>query len=183
MLELKYESLFQQLSLPFNMMKIDTEERKSKSQIKRDMQALRDLGKSLIELTEGNLRKLSLSDRVYEAVIAAKGFKREALRRQIQHIGVLLRDEDDAVLQRELEELAKPHRAEVQVLHQVERWRDALIAGDANLLEELAALFQDINRQYLRQLIRNARKENEANKPPKSARLLFRYLSDLQAEN
>ncbi|MBL1431854.1 MAG: DUF615 domain-containing protein, partial [Gammaproteobacteria bacterium] len=30
------------------------------------------------------------------------------------------------------------------------------------------------------QLIRNAKKEQESNKPPKSARLLFKYLSDCQ---
>ncbi len=165
------------------MIETETEERKSKSQIKREMQALRDLGKDLIELSEGNLRKLSLSDRVYGAVIAAKGFKREALRRQIQHIGVLLRDEDDAVLHQELEALAKPHRAEVQALHQVERWRNQLIAGNDPLLEELVGRFLNIDRQHIRQLIRNARKEKEGNKPPKSARLLFRYLSDLQAED
>jgi len=165
------------------MTDIDTEEQKSKSQIKRELQALRDLGKDLIELPEAHLRKLSLSDRVHDAVIAAKGFKREALRRQIQHIGVLLRDEDAEVICRELEGLAKPHREEVQAFHQVEQWRDALIAGDGNLLEELITRFQEIDRQYLRQLIRNAKKEREANKPPKSARLLFRYLSDLQSED
>jgi len=164
------------------MIEIDTEEKKSKSQVKRELQALRDLGKELIEISEANLSKLSLSDRVYDAVIAAKGFKREALRRQIQHIGVILRDEDAEVIQRELEGLAKPHRAEVRAFHQIEQWRDALIAGDGQLLEELIVQFQDIDRQYLRQLVRNARKEKEANKPPKSARLLFQYLSGLQNE-
>ncbi len=161
-------------------METDTEERKSKSQVKREMQALRDLGRDLIELPEANLNKLLLSDRVHDAVIDAKGFKREALRRQVQHIGVLLRSEDIDVIRRELEGLSKPHREEVQAFHQVEQWRDALIAGDASLLEELITRFQEIDRQYLRHLIRNARKEREANKPPKSARLLFRYLSDLQ---
>jgi len=157
------------------------EEKKSKSQIKREMQALRDLGKDLIELPETTLKKLSLSDRVHDAVVAAKGFKREALRRQIQHIGVLLRDEDADLIQRERERLAKPHREEVQAFHQIEQWRDSLIAGDSNLLEELIARFQDVDRQYLRQLIRNARKERDASKPPKSARLLFKYLTGLQS--
>ncbi|MFC1602945.1 ribosome biogenesis factor YjgA [Pseudomonadota bacterium] len=165
------------------MTDIDTEERKSKSQIKREMQALRDLGKELIDQPEANLNKLSLSDSVHDAVTAAKGFKKEAFRRQIQHIGVLLRNEDAELIRRELNELAKPHQKEVQAFHQIEQWRDTLIAGDANLLEELISRFQDIDRQYLRQLIRNAKKEKETNKPPKSARLLFRYLSDLKAED
>ena len=39
-----------------------------------------------------------------------------------------------------------------------------------------------IYRQQLRSLIRNAQKEKEGNKPPKSARLIFQYLREL-AEN
>jgi len=165
------------------MIETDAEERKSKSQVKREMQALRDLGNDLIDLPEASLGKLSLSDRLHDAVSAAKGFKREALRRQVQHIGVLLRSEDVDVIRRELEGLARPHRKEVKAFHQVEQWRDALIAGDATLLEELVTRFQEIDRQYLRQLIRNARKESEINKPPKSARLLFKYLSNLQGDD
>ena len=38
------------------------------------------------------------------------------------------------------------------------------------------------DRQQLRSLIRNAKKEKEGNKPPKSARLIFQYLREL-AEN
>ncbi len=161
------------------MTQAGTEEKKSKSQVKREMQALRDLGKDLIELPETSLGKLSLSERVHDAVVAAKGFKREALRRQIQHIGVLLRDEDIELIRRQLDGVAKPHREAVQAFHQIEQWRDALIAGDLNLLEELIIRFQGIDRQHLRQLIRNARRERDANKPPKSARLLFKYLSNL----
>ncbi len=158
----------------------DVAEKKSKSQIKREMQALRDLGKNLIALPESSLGKLSLSDKMRDAAVAAKGFKREALRRQIQHMGVLLRNEDVEQIQRELEGLARPHREEVQTFHQIEQWRDALIAGDVALQDELITRFQDIDRQYLRQLVRNSRKEQDAGKPPKSARLLFKYLFDLQ---
>ena len=40
--------------------------------------------------------------------------------------------------------------------------------------------FEQFERQYVGQLIRNAKKEQTQNKPPKSARLLFKYLSELQ---
>ena len=165
------------------MTETDTEERKSKSQIKREMQALRDLGKQLIELPESKLDKIPLPDRLREAVLAAKRFKREALRRQIQHIGVLIREVDADVIHRALDSLARPHREEVQAFHEVERWRDALIDGDNALLEELAKRFEMADRQQMRQLVRNAIKERERNKPPKSARALFQYLSDLQSED
>ncbi len=163
------------------MTEAGAEEKKSKSQIKREMQALRDLGKALTELSAASLDRLSLPERLHRAVVAAKGFKREALRRQIQHIGVLLRDEDSEQIRQALEAQAKPHREAVQAFHQIEQWRDALIAGDTGLLEELIVRFPEVDRQHLRQLIRNAQKERDAGKSPKSARLLFQYLSNLQA--
>jgi ribosome-associated protein len=43
-------------------------------------------------------------------------------------------------------------------------------------------LWPDADRQQLRSLIRNAKKEKEGNKPPKSSRLIFQYLREL-AEN
>ncbi len=164
------------------MTETDDEEQKSKSQIKREMQALRDLGKQLIALPDSILDKIPLTDKLRDAVLAAKGFKREALRRQVQYIGGLMREVDADEVRRTLEGLARPHREEVQVLHEVEQWRDALIEGDSALLEELANQFEAADRQHLRQLVRNARTERERNKPPKSARALFRYLSGLQSE-
>ncbi|VAX06987.1 UPF0307 protein YjgA [hydrothermal vent metagenome] len=158
----------------------DTEREKSKSQVKREMQALRDLGKELIALSGASLGKMPISDTLRTAVLSAKGFKREALRRQIQHIGVLMREEDIAAISRMLESLKQPHRADVQVLHEVEHWRDALVGGNKKLLEELAARFDGLDFQHVRQLIRNARKEQEREQPPKSARALFRYLSELR---
>ncbi|HEC15501.1 MAG TPA: DUF615 domain-containing protein [Sedimenticola sp.] len=163
------------------MTETDTEERKSKSQIKREMQALRDLGKRLVALPESSLDKIPMPERLRAAVLAAKGFKREALRRQIQHIGALMREVDADAICRALEGLSRPHREEVQAFHEVEQWRDALIEGDGGLLEELANRFEAADRQQLRQLARNARKEREQNRPPKSARALFRYLSDLRS--
>lgn len=157
-------------------------EQKSKSQIKREMQALRDLGKQLIELPKPSLDKIPLTDRLRDAVLVAKEFKREALRRQIQHIGVLMRDVDVDAIRVALDSMARPHRKEVRAFHEVEEWRDALIDGDNALLEELANRFEAANRQHLRQLVRNARKEQERHKPSKSARVLFRYLSDLRSE-
>lgn len=160
----------------------DTEREKSKSQVKRDMQALRDLGKELIALPGASLGKMPISDTLHAAVLSARGFKREALRRQIQHIGVLMREEDIAAISRMLEGLNQPHGAEIQVLHEVEQWRDALISGNNKLLEELAARFDGLDFQHVRQLIRNARREQEREKPPKAARALFRYLAELRSQ-
>jgi len=64
-----------------------------------------------------------------------------------------------------------------------ERWRDRLLEEGDHVLEELVTQHPDVDRQYLRQLMRNAGKEKLANKPPRSARLLFRYLRELMEED
>lgn len=162
------------------MIEEDDELIKSKSQIKREMQALRDLGKDLVDLPVAVLKKIDLSESVYEAVTLAQGLKREALRRQLQHIGKLLREEDETAIRQALVQIAQPQRDEVRAFHEIEHWRDRLIGGDDEIINQLVDRFPAAERQQLRTLVRNARKENELDKPPKSSRLLFKYLQELQ---
>ena len=159
------------------------EEPKSKSQIKREMQALRDLGAELVKLPKSTLLKVPMSDSLRDAVLAAKGFKKEALRRQLQYIGGIMRSENADVIRNRLDELAKPHHAEVKAFHQVEQWRDALVGGDDELLTDLMSRFNNVDHQYFRQLVRNARKEQQGGKTPKSSRALFKYLKELHSES
>jgi ribosome-associated protein len=56
------------------------------------------------------------------------------------------------------------------------------LEGNQELISELADKFENFERQHVNQLIRNAKKEQTNNKAPKSARLLFKYLSELQSE-
>ena len=47
-------------------------DRPSKSQVKREMHALLDLGKQLIELSPERLKQLPLAERLYEAIRMAQ---------------------------------------------------------------------------------------------------------------
>ena len=156
-------------------------ERKNKSLEKREMLALRALGERLVALSSSELHRIPLAQPLYQAVTAAKKFKHTAPKRQFKYIEGLLRDSDDVdAIRLALDEIAKPKQQAVERLHQVEQWRDRLLAGDVSALDELLGRFALADRQRLRQLMRNAAKEHEHNKPPKSARLLFQYLSELQ---
>jgi len=160
----------------------DTEEiilPKSKSQVKRDLLALHDLGRDLVQLPVKALKKIPLSEETLEAVIDAKKLKMEALRRKLKHIGKLMRDEDEAAIRQALTALLQPQVQKVTEFHEVEGWRDALLAGDDLVLSELGGRFATLDRQHLRQLVRNAKKEQALSKPPKSARVLFKYLKEL----
>jgi len=63
--------------------------------------------------------------------------------------------------------------------HIAERWRDRLISEGNDALTALLDEQPHADRQVLRQLLRNAQKEVETGKPPKSSRLLYRRLKEL----
>lgn len=154
-------------------------ERPNKTQIKREIKALHDLGKQLTQLPDGHLKKIPLSDEMREVIADAKRFTKGALQRQMRRMANLMRDEDVESIQTELTRLQQSSKQQVHIFHELEQWRDQLIEGNDALLTELIERFPDIDRQYIRQLIRNAQNEQKKNSPPKSARLLFKYLSEI----
>ncbi len=152
---------------------------KSKSQVKRDLHDLKLLGKQLVELPDKQLINIPVSDQLRSAIISAKSMTHGALSRQFKFIGNLMKNEDESLIRLALEKSQQPHKDEVNEFHELEQWRDNLLQGDQALLDKLADKFENFERQHVGQLIRNAKKEHKLNKPPKSARLLFKYLGSL----
>lgn len=151
----------------------------SKSSLKREMHALQDLGEQLVALSPERLKKVPLPDSLYEAIRAAQGFKMEARRRQMQYIGKLMRKIDPAPIQAQLDIFSGNSAAEVAKMHRLERLREQLLEDD-KVLGTIAETWPEADLQYLRTLRRNALKEREAGKPPKSFREIFRVLRELQ---
>lgn len=162
----------------------DTEhddEIKSKSQRKREVEALQDMGKELIDLSKERLIKMDLPDNLRTAVLEAQRITAHgATRRQLQYIGKLMRSVDADAIAEQLAEIRGESTAAKAEFHALERWRERLINDDSAVTDWLAR-HPGADAQQLRQLIRNARKEAELGKPPKSSRELFRMLRDLQA--
>jgi ribosome-associated protein len=160
----------------------DEDELVSKSQIKRELQAIKDLGKELVELTPKDLAKLEIEQDLLDQILKAKDLTHGALKRQIGFIGGLLAKHDHETIHANLVKLRQPHNGEVKQFHQLEQWRDQLLAGDDSVMTVLRNQFEDFDIQHVRQLVRNATKELSQNKAPKSARLLFKYLQQCQNE-
>ncbi|MCF6323203.1 MAG: DUF615 domain-containing protein [Gammaproteobacteria bacterium] len=159
-------------------------EEKSRSQLKREQQGRRDLGEELVALSEARLARLPLSEETLDAVRDGQRFTRRALQRQLTRIAALITEYDDEeVIRKGLENLYQPHRDEVRWHHEVEQWRDGLIASDNAVMEAVVTRFPEVDRQRLRQLARNANKESERQKPPRAARQLYTYLHELIKEN
>lgn len=154
-------------------------ERPSKSQLKRESAALEDLGEELIALSRAKLNAFDLPGELLEAVHLAQAITSHgAIRRQRKFIAKLLRDIDVEPIREKLARLNNQSAQAIGEQHLIERWRDRLLAGDDQQINDFLAAYPSADRQKLRQLVRDAGKERLAEAPPRSARLLFRYVRD-----
>ncbi|MEM5427181.1 ribosome biogenesis factor YjgA [Cupriavidus oxalaticus] len=157
----------------------EDDEPKSKSQRKRDMTALQDLGAELEALPKDRLARVpmreSLADAIHEA---RRTTSHEGKRRQMQFVGKVMRGLDDdevEAIRAALEGFKGTSKAETARMHLIERWRELLLADDAALTRFLGEHpVADV--QSLRNIIRNARKEKEQAKPPRYFRELFQAI-------
>lgn len=152
---------------------------KSKSRIKREMLALQELGEKLVELGPAELARIEIPDELRDAVTEARAIRqRGAHKRQLQYIGRLMRRIDPQPVRAELDKLLNRDRSGIAAHHRAERWRDRLLSEGDAALYELLQEHPSLDRQHLRQMMRNALREQQREKPPRAARELFRYLRD-----
>jgi ribosome-associated protein len=154
----------------------------SKSEIKRQMLARQDLAKTLSELGSDAIKSLPVDDRLKEKLLETEKIKTfGAIKRHTLFLGKLMRAYDDdeiAAIQERLDAIQGVNKAEIAKFHFLERLRDELLQSDDRLTQFIKDHPQ-IDVQTLRTLIRNARKEKEQNKPPKSFREMFQLLKTL----
>lgn len=161
----------------------EQEEFTSRTDIKLAAQEVTDLGVSLSELSESKLKRMQLPAELLEALLLFKTMKPgPALKRQRLFIGKWLRQNETELIaiKTQLEEIES--RAKMQNLHfqKLERWRDRMLEQQDEALNEFMDEYPQADRSLLRQLIRNALKEAEQNKPPKASRAIFKYLKGLE---
>jgi ribosome-associated protein len=179
------------LSLPPSPPDDDDEsgdDRPSKSQIKRDMHALLDLGKEMVELSYERVRQLPISEDLMEAIRTAQRVpSREGRRRQIHYVGKLMRHAPADEIRKQMDTWLNGSRQETAAMHRLENFRDALLTDD-DLFTALLVANPQADTQVLRTLVRAARKEAQQNaqiRPGdeplrKHYRSLFQTLKTLQ---
>lgn len=151
--------------------------RKSKSQRKRESQALQALGDSLVALTPNDLARVPMWPELEAAVVDARGLQRVARRRQIRYIARLLREGDSEPIGAALDAVRRPGRREALRQRRVERLREDLVRGE-RLVVELRAIVPEVDFQQLRHLVIAARRERETGHGTRNERRLFRFLRD-----
>ncbi len=154
--------------------------RPNKTQIKRDIAVLFELGEELVALSAAQLSNLDLPVDLYKAVIGAAGMPpKGARKRQMKFICGLLRKLDVEPITEKLARIKNQSAHATREHHKIERWRDRLISEGQDALTELIDDYPQTDRQLLRQLMRSAQKEAAEARPPKSSRELYRYLKEL----
>lgn len=162
----------------------ETAETPSKTQLKKHSHELQKLGAAVAGLSDARLARLDLPERLRDAIeLYQRTRTHEGRRRQLQYVGKLMRDVDDAPLREAVAEAELGSARETLLLHETERWRDALIADDeaqTRWLREHA----DCDAQRLRSLVRAARREAALppeQRNPRCFRELFQFIRPLLA--
>ncbi len=156
--------------------------RPNKTQIKKDIALLAALGEQIAVLPSAKITSLNLPEKLENAIREiAKMPHKNARKRQLKFIAQQLykMESDVEPIMEKVAKFTNKSSHAVREHHLVEKWRERLLTQGQEALTELVDEHPHSDRQHLRQLIRNAIKEKETAKPPKSSRLLYRYLKDL----
>jgi len=161
-----------------NEAEFEPEEVVSKSQLKRESHALKDLGKRLVALSRDHLARIPLDDQLLEAIDLAHRIqnKRSALKRHYQFLGKLLRARDPDPIIEALAEIDREGQQSIQRHHRAERWRDRIIDEGNDAIEALVNELDGADRQKLRQLWRNHSQAPTEAKKTQQARLLYKEI-------
>lgn len=152
--------------------------RPSRSEVKREHQALQVLAEQLIALPRNVLEGLSLGPSTWTAIDETARIKdRRALKRHYKRIANCLAREKIEPLREVLEQREAQSREVTARHHQVERWRERLLQQGDEALAQLIDEVPDIDRQQLRSLVRAAQRDTERGRT-EAPRRLFRFIRE-----
>ena len=152
----------------------------SKSQLKREMQALQDLGRRMLDLNTDQLDTLPISGTLRAAIDESRRIRQnEARRRHLQYIGKVIRQEKNPdALAQQIDAFHSGSEEHTRRHHLAERWRDRMLAEGDSAVTEFLEYCANADVQHLRNLARNARRDAQKEKTTGQPRKLFRYLRE-----
>jgi len=134
----------------------------SKTRVKDEMHDLQDFGQALLELPQERLARIQMNEALRDAFNElARITNLSARKRQAGYIGKLLQQVDVTPFRVELESFRNGQAQAAKGFPDLARWRDRLLADDAELTA-WCALHPGGDTRLLRTLIRSARQEETA---------------------
>lgn len=157
--------------------------RPSRSARRRDALDVLDLAEALAAMSAPQLERLGIDgDLRAEIGEAHRITSHIARKRQVHRVAKVMRGLDGTELDRLRDALRHDRDAaarDTAHLHRIEAWRDRLLADGDAALTAFVAGHPGVDVTRVRHLVRQARGEAAASKPPRAARELFRLLRDL----
>ena len=154
----------------------------TKSELKRQAQAVQDLADRLIDAPAEATSDLGLPEKLADAIALARRItSRGALVRQRQFVGKLMRGIDPEPIRVALDSAADAERQDAARFRRAERWRDRLVEGGDPAIAEFATEFPAADRQELARLVNAALAERKSGKAAGAGRTLFRRVQDALA--
>jgi ribosome-associated protein len=149
----------------------------SKTRRKKQMLEVQELGVALAKLSAEQLARFELPEELREAVLEAKRFtKHEAIRRQMQYIGRMMRGMDVGAIAEQLAALHAPSSRQTALFHLAEKWRTDLLSDPA-AVERFVSEYPGADPAQLRSLVEAAAKERRTTNPPRRFRELFHAIN------
>jgi len=156
-------------------------ERPNKTAQKRELAARGALIEQATGLSNTELQRLGIAEDAVLEIAKVRAIKPSGARsRQLKYCVKRLTDTDLSAVDTYLNDRRAQQLEVNQVFHRLEGWRDRLVEEGDGLLGDVADEWPHVDRQQLRQLVRDARREAEQGKPAGAKRKLFRYLRGLE---
>lgn len=134
----------------------------SKTRVKDEMHDLQDFGQALLELPHERFARIEMNEGLRDAFNElARITNMSARKRQAGYIGKLLQHVDVTPFRMELESFRSGQAQAAKGFPDLARWRDRLLADDAELTA-WCAVHPGGDTRALRTLIRSARQEEAA---------------------
>ncbi len=151
----------------------------SKTQRKKAVHELQELGEALVELSEERLAQVEMPDFLRDAVMDARGITAHGARkRQFQYIGKLMRKVNAEPIRAKIDLWLAQARGPALAHQRAEEWRNRLLDEDG-ALSELLRDYPRADAVYLQKLVDATIRERETGYPPRSFRLLYQALHAL----
>lgn len=152
----------------------------SKTEVKKEMVVLQQLGVKLVGLSDSQLSKMSLPENLLDSIKLAKTItKNGGLKRQLKYIGKLMRYVDPEPIIQVMDDIANGNKKDTQSLHLKEQWRDWLLEGGKDKLTEFLNQYPSADMQRLRQLVRNHNTAKTEDKKKIISRQVYKIVSAL----
>ena len=149
----------------------------SKTRRKREMHDLQELGKALVKLSRDQLARIDMPESLRDAVNDCRRFtKHEAIRRQMQYIGKIMRDIDAGPIAAQLAQIEAPSKRQTALFHVAERWRTELLE-QPDAIARFVQEYPEADPHRLRSLAEKALEEKRGDKPLRRYRELFHVLN------